>query len=393
MADKNKVYYGEYTLQHWIDLILTGNIVLPPYQRYFVWDKEQSQSLVNALVENQFVPPVTIGSYVENEEKQNLILDGQQRLTSLLLHYLRVFPNRDAYKVSAKDVDLANENDDENEEDIDFINWNFNKLLDLIRQSKLRDRSEIHDAAIAEGYEELNTTVSLSSFNKSYLGFSFIVPGTEDDREQQKFYSKVFRSINIEGKKLLPIESREALYYLNKDLVGLFLPEFSKRITVNDGKMDFVRYLSMLSQYAKNNGPDKVARGFTKIMESYYENFIYAAVDGEETKEFKKLADIIPNLQFESRMEKLKTIIEGMDLLKPYDSIITLDLYMFGLVYITIFEDKNIESEKYEDMRKKIEEKSNLFKGERLHHKNPSALKHLKLRIQGSIDICEEFAS
>ena len=26
---KNKVYYGEYTLKHWIDLILSNNIVLP----------------------------------------------------------------------------------------------------------------------------------------------------------------------------------------------------------------------------------------------------------------------------------------------------------------------------------------------------------------------------
>ena len=34
MLDKNKIYYGEYTLKHWIDLILTGNIILPKYQRF-----------------------------------------------------------------------------------------------------------------------------------------------------------------------------------------------------------------------------------------------------------------------------------------------------------------------------------------------------------------------
>ena len=144
-------------------------------------------------------------------------------------------------------------------------------------------------SAIIAGYEELNSPISVASFERCYLGFSFVVPATEDDREQQKFYSKVFRSINIGGKKLLPIESREALYYLNTDLVDLFTPEFSRKITVNEGKMDFVRYLSMLSQYAKNNGPDKIAYGFTKIMENYYENFIYAVVDEKETKEFKKI--------------------------------------------------------------------------------------------------------
>lgn len=34
---ENKVYYGEYTLKHWINMMLTGNIVLPDYQRHFVW--------------------------------------------------------------------------------------------------------------------------------------------------------------------------------------------------------------------------------------------------------------------------------------------------------------------------------------------------------------------
>lgn len=33
----NKVYYGEYTLEHWIKLMLTRNIELPNYQRHFVW--------------------------------------------------------------------------------------------------------------------------------------------------------------------------------------------------------------------------------------------------------------------------------------------------------------------------------------------------------------------
>ena len=28
---ENKVYYGEYTLKHWINMMLTGNIVLPEY--------------------------------------------------------------------------------------------------------------------------------------------------------------------------------------------------------------------------------------------------------------------------------------------------------------------------------------------------------------------------
>ena len=37
----NRVYYGEYSLRHWINLILKNNIDLPEYQRYFVWNEKK----------------------------------------------------------------------------------------------------------------------------------------------------------------------------------------------------------------------------------------------------------------------------------------------------------------------------------------------------------------
>lgn len=91
---ENKVYYGEYTLKHWINMMLTGNIVLPDYQRHFVWRKKDVKRLLQSLSEGQFVQPVTIALYNDGTTKQNLILDGQQRLTSLLLAYLGYFPNK-----------------------------------------------------------------------------------------------------------------------------------------------------------------------------------------------------------------------------------------------------------------------------------------------------------
>lgn len=73
-----KVYYGEYSLEHWIHLILKKNIILPDYQRYFVWDKNKVKGLINAIVENQFVSTVTIGNFNQDGNKVNLILDHQQ---------------------------------------------------------------------------------------------------------------------------------------------------------------------------------------------------------------------------------------------------------------------------------------------------------------------------
>lgn len=87
-----KIFYGEYTLLHWIELILKHNIILPDYQRGFVWPKENVESIVSSFKEGSFVPPVVIGAYKKGLITKNIILDGQQRLTSLLLSYIKLYP-------------------------------------------------------------------------------------------------------------------------------------------------------------------------------------------------------------------------------------------------------------------------------------------------------------
>ena len=87
-----KVYYGEYSLKHWIELLLKKDLELPPYQRNFVWSEEQVKEFVNGLKGEIFVPPVTIGVCNKDGVNHNLILDGQQRLSSILLAFFGVYP-------------------------------------------------------------------------------------------------------------------------------------------------------------------------------------------------------------------------------------------------------------------------------------------------------------
>lgn len=391
MTNRNRVYYGEYTLTHWIDLILTENIELPDYQRCFVWEKEKSIALIKALSENQFVPPVTIGSYYENGKSRNLILDGQQRLTSILLSYLNLFPNENQKNLKTSEIYFADENDDENDDvETNFKEWNFNQLIKMVNKENLRDRSAINKKALENDYETMGIDYDKDIFDDCYLGFSFIVPATKESKEQQRFYSKAFRSINIEGKVLLPLESREALYYLNKDLVELFSPTFTKSISIKESKMDFVRYLSFLSQYEKT-GSRRITRGYTKDHESYFENFIYSVVDDTDTGDFIKLSSKIENLDYVSRIEYLGKVIDEMGLKKTYDSIIDLDMYMFGIVFYIVFENKKITDGSYVTFKDKIEKKTEELKANYLHVKNPSALKHLEIRVDESIKICKEF--
>ena len=116
----SQTYYGEYTLKHWINLILKEDIKLPEYQRSFVWSEKSVLKLIESLKDGQFIPPVTIAHYQPpTGSMTNLILDGQQRLTSILLAYLGFFPNKSKFSTidTVATDDDSNENEDGENED------------------------------------------------------------------------------------------------------------------------------------------------------------------------------------------------------------------------------------------------------------------------------------
>lgn len=380
-----KVYYGEYSLKHWINLILKKNIILPDYQRYFVWDKNKIKGLINAIAENQFVPSVTIGNFNQGGNKVNLILDGQQRLTSVLLTYLGIFPDKNTFKNEKVKEELsADEDDHDIDESLfdDVLEWNFNKLTE-----KGHEKQEILDKILPGNYEKLDLEMGEEFFDNNFLGFSYLVPQTDDVKEQQRYYSKVFRNINIQGVSLLPQESREALYYLDKDLVKYFKPEFQNEILVNDKKIDFVRYLALLSQYENDKTVDNLAKKFARNMEAYYEKYIYVCINNEQDNGFS-----IDNLKnYESSFEKLKEVIVKWGFNLKRESIITVDIALFGLIYFIVFEKKDIDYEKKEEFKEKIIAKIKNFLKDDLHKRNPGALKYLRERVKCSIEIYKEF--
>lgn len=133
MANKNnKVYYGEYSLDRWIKLVLTKKIVLPPYQRYFVWTEKQTARLMKSIEKYQYLPAVTIGACEDPvlHKKVNMLLDGQQRLTSVLLASLGKFPNVRKPDNRLKYVDEVEGVDDDGMDDM-LSEWTFSKIQEM----------------------------------------------------------------------------------------------------------------------------------------------------------------------------------------------------------------------------------------------------------------------
>lgn len=383
----NKVYYGEYTLRHWINLILKKNIILPDYQRYFVWDQNKAKELIKAFKEKQFIPPVTIGNFKSEKESINLILDGQQRLTSILLAYIGYFPNK---MINQKELKFMDENDNliEDEGINNILEWNFNELL-----KNGSTKEEIKENLSYENYIKFDFNVGKDFFDNNFLGFSYLVPLLANDKEQQKFYSKVFRSINIQGESLLALESRAALYYLDKDLEDYFIPNFIEKIYVNDSKVDFVRYLALLSQYKKEKTADELGKRFAGKMEKYYEEYIYFTVGEEDSNIFIKYSEVFKDKkEYEKMYINLKESLKKLELLKKYGSIIDVDITLFGLIYFIVFEKKEIDYSKKESIIKEINKEIEKIKREDTKHvKNPAAFKYLRYRVRRSIEIYERY--
>lgn len=384
----NKTYYGEYSLAYWIELILKKEIILPPYQRSFVWEPTDYETLLKSFKEGQFIPPVTIGAFKSGSGHKNLIIDGQQRLTTILLAYLERFPKKEA-GVSISSA-LVDENDDVIDEIDNMIEWDFNRLLD-----KGVRKAEIQSKCSPAQYETL-PALSEDFFNNTFLGFSYIIPDIPDEKERQKFFSTLFRNINMQGKSLYVLESRAALYYLNPDFKDWFDPDFTNNISSSivdksiKSRMDFVRYLSLLSQYKKNGASSsRIGYRYAARMEEYYSEYINAVAYDEDSSLFVKFSTLYSGDTYKANIDKLYRYIEKLGFMKIYQSIIDMDIHFFGLIYYTLFEKLTLteEVEKLDKINDLLNRSIKKIKKESNHVKTPSCLKYIRERIDESIKV------
>lgn len=395
---ENKVFYGEYSLNHWIELILKSNIMLPWYQRSFVWEKGQIEKLIETLNNNQFVPPIIIGAVREKGEWKNYILDGQQRLTSILFAKCNKYIDKKEYASQKPDTkieqiadDIIDNEDEIIDEEIKIIRWNFNEII----KDKQINLEELKNSF----YKTLsNISKDEKFFNEHYLGFAYIKPNNNvKDEDLSKFYSDIFRNINTGGSKLTRSEIRKSLYFLKEDLKDFFAPSFSDKFKVvtsskESGLIDFIKYISILFQY-KGNSHSLLRYGGRdwEKNENYYKKYIMSVVNQDTTNELK--FDIsYPKIPYNNeRMQKLETTIEQLKIPKLFNSIIDMDMYFFGLVYEIVCLNKQVDESKKNELHKELNNRIEDLKKEGNHKHNPNALKYLKSRITASIDIYKKY--
>ena len=415
---RNRTYYGEYSLERWIELVVKGNIVLPEYQRHFVWNQKDLKRLIKSLHEGQFVQPVTIGLYNKaNKEKINLLLDGQQRLSSILLAYLGYFPKKEMFEtpnqeIAIEDDSAFDEAGDNQNTKIMSIKWTIRELYD-----KGKSLEELRaELASNSRYEKLDLGLQLEEdfWKETFIGFSFIVPDMAEVSDVQKFYTHLFRNMNYYGRKLSASESRKSLYYQDSRLTNYFegkteqgddvLCDLKVKQDFKPREIDFIRYLSMLSQ--KKVGKT-VMMGYSAYnsRENYYADYV-AYLLGLEQEEREDKFDgfdfsaIFPDDVIRDRYNKLR---EGVEQIKEYihqdndgafKSWIDADLWLLGLIYHVVFEGKDLlslEGNKGEGLKQAISEE--IDSKNEAYQKRSNAIGNIRERIDKSIKIYQEYVS
>ena len=78
-------YPADYTLSVLVDKWDKGQLVIPKFQRRFVWTQAQASKLIESFLLGLPVPPIFL--YSEGRTSELLVVDGQQRLKSIANFY------------------------------------------------------------------------------------------------------------------------------------------------------------------------------------------------------------------------------------------------------------------------------------------------------------------
>lgn len=250
-------YPSDFTLTGIVDMLNDKDIMIPDFQREFIWNIRQSSLLIDSFLMGLPVPPVFF--YID-EENRNIVIDGQQRILSVAFFFEGFFGaetkqgKRKVFRLAGLDKNSP------------YFNKRFNDLDDT-DQRKLRN-------------------AVLRAVNIRQLGPS-------EDAENTSMYH-IFERLNTGGTPLKSQEIRncvfrgeivQALRKLNEDKYWrqiLGKPDSDKH------QRDIELILRIFALYGRHNKYEKPMKEFM--------NKAMKANRKADSKRFKSFAKLFPRV-------------------------------------------------------------------------------------------------
>jgi|GEM_PF-7008957 len=290
-----------------------GVIQMPRFQRKYIWDKKRASELISSLIYGIPIPPIY--SYeIEGEEGIRNIIDGQQRLTSLLFFYYKAFPrslsNRLSYNQNLfgllkrrkelkdklnKQSEERKNNQDKNKQtqektkeiqkEISLLEKEVKNIykieLDVdfsLRSSdgKIYDLSKVNEQVMSTILNRNVNIITIKSENKTAMAHIFNVYNTGGIRLTENEIRKAIFAENELYKKIM--------YISNSNLYQSYIEE--DRLNVED-------YKSKAKILGKIIGNKDMENALFKILSYNFNLQFDYSVEGKYQKDKNKISEII----------------------------------------------------------------------------------------------------
>jgi len=150
-------YPADYTLEVLYQQWKSGDIVIPKFQRGFVWKIEQASRLIESFMLGLPVPQIFVYA---NPEEKSLVIDGQQRLKSIFFFFDGLFGEEDrSGKRKVFKIEGINERSKWlNKTFADFTDADKRKLRNsVLRAIVIKQLNPNDDTSVYHIFERLNT--------------------------------------------------------------------------------------------------------------------------------------------------------------------------------------------------------------------------------------------
>lgn len=252
-----------------------GVIRMPKFQRKYIWDKKRAAELIASLIYGIPIPPIY--SYETNDEVGiRNIIDGQQRLTSLLFFYYKAFPksmtkrksyNKFVFKLLKRrknlieklsiDEDLTSSEKKEMNLKIKEVENDLKKIgieLDVefpIRTAdgKVYDLSKVSEQTMSTILTRNISIITIKSANKAAM-------------------AHIFNVYNTSSVKLTENEIRKAIYADNelyKNIIYISDPETYKD-SLEEDKLEYTYFQECKKILSKIIGSKDIENSLFKML-------------------------------------------------------------------------------------------------------------------------------
>ena len=180
------------------NLIESGGIAMPFFQRNYVWDKNRASKFIESLVLGLPIPQIFL---YQKERNKFLVIDGQQRLLTIYYFINQRFPQKN------KRVELRNIFDDHGYIP-DEVFSDDNYFQDFKLQLNIPDSTHKHPL---NGLK-YNTLGKYKS-NFEFMTIRCMTIRQNDPKEDDSSIFEIFNRLNTGGMNLGSQEIRACLYY------------------------------------------------------------------------------------------------------------------------------------------------------------------------------------